>query len=546
MNFKSIVLSLAMGGFALTGFAQGGYQDGIDYYNADRFEQAKIILNKTLADASTDKALAYYYLGAIDMRENNPAAAKTNFEKGIAASDECGFNYVGLGEIALKNGDTKGAKELFEQALKKNKKNPDLSAAIARAYFNVDPVAYAKDIDKYVAKALKDSDNKGASVYVLKGDMASSKNIGEAAGYYEQAIVYEEENGQINPEAYVKYANLYNNTSDMSNKAYAIRKLEELKGKLPSSALALRELAEKYYDAEHFSKAAAIYREYMNNPNHFQQDEQRLCQLLYFDNKNDESLAIARNILKQDPSNIYMFRMVMLNDAALGNNEEAAQYGEKLFSVKDAHLTTMDYNTYGDVLQKLGKYPEAVAVYEAGYAANPEKNKDMLATISSLYTSIEDFAKAAEYQQKFIDLGGASLQDIFTLANRYRNLSLSLPEDSPERAEAAKKGIAYIDQALETAATKAPLYRNKAILIQLRDGQTPSEELADTYKLMIAAYDENPDNRTTQVDAYKSAFGNLAAYYQKIGDKDQARVYYEQLYEIAPDTPGLAEFLGKK
>lgn len=39
MKFRTL-FSLFMGGFALTAFAQGGYQDGVDYYNADRFEKA--------------------------------------------------------------------------------------------------------------------------------------------------------------------------------------------------------------------------------------------------------------------------------------------------------------------------------------------------------------------------------------------------------------------------------------------------------------------------------------------------------------------------
>lgn len=42
----------------------------------------------------------------------------------------------------------------------------------------------------------------------------------------------------------MKYANLYNNTTDSNNKQYAIRMLETLSQKVPNSALAQRELAE--------------------------------------------------------------------------------------------------------------------------------------------------------------------------------------------------------------------------------------------------------------------------------------------------------------
>jgi len=543
MKIKKILFLLAMGGVATGAYAQGGYQDGVDYYNADRYEQAKIILNKTLNDASTKKAVAYYYLGAIDMRENRVNDAKANFEKGVAADAVYGLNYVGLGEIALRGGDAKAAKAYFESALKPDKKNPEVNAAVARAYFNVDPTAYAKEIKKYVDNALKFSKNMSPEVYVLQGDMARAENkVGEAAGYYEQAITYEEQAGNVNPEAYVKYANLYNKV----NNDYSIAKLEELKSKLPTSALAMRELAEKYYDSELYSKAAAQYRDYMNNPNHFQQDEQRYSQLLYFDGKNQESLDIAKGVLAKDPQNHYMFRMVLLNDAALDNNQEAADYGAKLFAAPGVQLTSNDYRTYGSVLGKLGRIEESAKVYEQGYAANPGKNVSMLADISSMYTEAENYAKAAEYQQKFVDSADPSLNDIFTLANRYRNLSLSCPEGSPERAEAATKGLKYIDLGLtKNPVNTIPFYRNRGVLLQLRDGQTPTEELVKNYTTLLEVLDQDEANKTDNKSLYQQAYVNVAQYYLMNGDKATAREYFQKLYDIAPETPGVAEWLSK-
>lgn len=548
MKIRKLTLALAAALTAFASMAQGGYQDGIDYYNADRYEKAKIILNNTLNEPGTNKALAYYYLGAIDLRNNDTNAAKANFDRGVAADAKCAFNYVGLGEIALKGGDKAGAKDLFDQALKINKKDADVQAAIARAYFNVDPVAYGKEINKYITQALKDSKNSATSVFVLQGDMAAARHeIGQAASSYESAIATDEANGIINPEAYVKYANLYNNTTDPGNKSYAIAKLEELKTKLPTSALALSELAEKYYDAELYSKAAAAYREYMTNPNHFQQDEQRLAQLLYFDNKNQESLDIALAILAKEPNNPYMNRIAMLNYAAMKNPENAVVYGQKLFATPGIDFTALDYRTYGDALSDLQRYDEAIKMFEAGLSAHPDKNKDMLADISSIYNSAGNYAKAAEYQQKFVDAGDYKLNDLFTLANRYRNLALSLPEGSAERREAAQQGLKNIDLALESAAesSKAPLLRNKAVLLQLRDGQEPSQEIADTYIEMLKIYDADPANIQNNPDVYKSAYAYLAAFYNSKNDKTTARTYYEKLYQLAPETPGLAEFLKK-
>lgn len=542
MKFKTL-LSVILGGCAFTAMAQGGYQDGVDYYNADRFEQAKIILDNTLNDAATDKAVSYFYLGSIDLREGNTQAAKSNFDKGVAANPAYGYNYVGLGEIALKGGDKSAAEKLFKEAVATNKKDAALTAAVARAYFNVDPVLYKKEIDKNVAKALKDSKNLEPAVYVLQGDMAKASDIGQAAGYYEQAMTYDEQAGHINPEAYVKYSNLYNKV----NPSFAISKLEELNQKLPTSALAQRELAEKYYDGNQFTKAAQQYGKYMSNPNHFQNDEQRYSGLLYFGKDYKKSLEIANQVLAKDPTNVYMHRMVMLNKAALEDFAGAEEAAKKLFSTPNATFTATDYMTYGDVLGALNHPDEAIVAYTKAYELNPEKNKSVLANISSMYTDAENYAKAAEVMQKYVDMGDASLTDYYTLSNRYKNLALSLPEESPERVEAANNGIKYIDLALESAAeeSKGMLLQNKASLLMTRDGTNPTDELVDTYKAMIAAYDLDPENKVKRAGAYKSAYGFIANDYRIKKDDANARLYFEKLLEIDPENQAVRDYLKK-
>lgn len=541
MKFRTI-FSFVLGGMAMTAFAQGGYQDGVDYYNAERFDKAKTILEKTLNDPSTKKAVSYFYLGSLELDNNNVAAATENFNKGVQADPAYGYNYVGLGQIALKNGNRKDAENYFKQALEGNKKDASVMAAIARAYFNVDPTLYAKEIEKNIANAMKVSKNKEAQVYVLQGDMAKASDIGQAAGFYEQAMIYDEQAGNVNPEAYVKYANLYNKV----NPDFAIGKLVELNEKLPTSALAQSELAEKYYDGNQFTKAAEQYGKYIKNPNHFQGDEQRYSGLLYFGKKYQESLDVANQVLAADPNNEYMQRMVMLNKAALKDFTGAEEAAQKLFSHAGAKFTATDYSTHGDILGELGRPQEAIEAYVKAYEMNPEKNKQMLAEISSMYNDLENDQKAVEYMQKFVDAGDATLNDYFILSNRYKNLGLSLPEGSPERAEAATNGIKNIDLAIEGAANKGPLYRNKATLLMIRDGaENTTPELIDTYKAMIAAYDEDPANKEKYADAYKMAYTRMGSYYMQQGDNAQAREYFQKVLEMDPENAPVKEVMKK-
>lgn len=188
MKIKLILSMLAAGTIA-AGAQSQGYKDGIEYYKAGQYDNAAEILNRTINDSATDKALASYYLGQTALAKGDAAAAKKYFDQGVAANAECPYNYVGLGALAIKAGDKGTASDNFKLAQKYSKKNAEILVDIARAYYNVDPVAYAKEIDEYTAKALKQSKNQEPSVFILEGDMAAAKqDWGDAAAKYEMAI----------------------------------------------------------------------------------------------------------------------------------------------------------------------------------------------------------------------------------------------------------------------------------------------------------------------------------------------------------------------
>ena len=245
----------------------------------------------------------------------------------------------------------------------------------------------------------------------------------------------------------------------------------------------------------------------------------------------------------KDPNNEYMQRMVMLNEAALENWPAAEAAGQKLFAHKDAKFTATDYSTYGEVLGKLGKPTEAVAAYESAYELNPEKNKQMLAEISEMYNKLENDSMAVAYMQKYVDLGDASLTDYYVLSNRYKNLALTRPEGSPERAEAASNGIKYIDLALADAANKGPLYRNKAALQMIRDGK-PTPEVMETYEAMLAAFDENPDNKEKYADVYKNTYTTLGSFYMT-ENPEKAKMFLNKALEMDPENEGLKKAIEK-
>lgn len=535
---KKVLFSIFLG-CGLTAMAQGGYQDGVDNYNAGRLDVAKVILNNTINDTSTDKGEAYFYLGCIDLDENNPASAKSNFEKGIQANPANGFNLIGLGEVALKAGDKAAAEKYFKDGVASDKKNPALLVSVARAYYDVNPTLYSKEIDKYIAKALKDSKNTESAAYILLGDMKASEDPGYAASQYELAIAQDADKGNVNREAYVKYANTYFRV----NPKYAIGKLEELNKLEPNSALAQRELAEKYYDNEQFGSACLQYGKYMENPNHFQSDEQRYAGLLFSAGEHEKSIDLAKQILAKDPQNYFMERVLLLNYASDENYPEAIKAATKLFNNPTAKTVPNDYILYGDALQATGQDSLAILVFEKAVELNPEKY-ELLPKLSAAYDRGGQPQKGVATMKTYLDAGNGSVNDIVNMARRYQSLARSLPEDSPERQVACDEGLRFINQAIEKVPENGTVQQIKAGLYLTKEGV--GEGAADAYKKMIEVFDQDPANKEKYASSYSAAYFILGGYYLQQKDNDKAKEYYTKYVDITPNPePQILKFLGR-
>lgn len=532
MKLKGL-LALMLGAVAISGSAQG-FKDAVEYYRADQPDEAEIIINRTINDAATDKSMANFYLGQIAFQRQNYANAKTFFEKGIQLNADNGYNYVGLGEIALQQGNKSAAEDFFKQATKLNKKDPELLTQIARVYYNADATAYQKEIKKYIADARK-ADKDCPAIYILEADMLAPVNVGDAAGYYEMAMSAAD--GVNYPEAFVKYARTYFPV----NPTYAIEGLKKLLELQPNSALAQRELAEKYYDNDQLTMAADQYGKYIQNPNHFKRDEQRYVGLLYFGKKYDESNALAAKILAEDPDNFYMKRMRMLNFAALNQPEKAIEEGDKFFASKGEFVPN-DYTTYGDMLIELGQDSIGVLQYEKAVSLAPDKPA-LYESLSQAYTAAEMYGKAAEAQQKYIDLTpDHTTNDLMILARRYQNAAATSAADSPEHAEYAQKAIAAIDEVYNRVPDNLQVLTTRARIYVIANNNDLNDDLEQQLVKMIEVLDADPANLTARKADYIFAL-NLLGKYNLSKDREKAKAFYTRFLEINPENEQLRTFV---
>ncbi len=538
---SKFLLSLFIGSSLIA--SADGYKDGIEYFKADQFDNAKEILTKNLNNPGTDKALSYYYLGAIDLKNGDKAAAKANFDKGVAANSGCAFNFVGLGQLDLLNGNVKAAEDNFKKAANINKKDAEISVLIARAYYNADPTKYAKEIQKYIDKARKDSKNQEPSIYIFEGDRLMDQNqVGDAAGQYENAIYWQADNS----EGYVKYANAYVGV----NPGFAIQKLEELVALQPNSALAQREPAEKYYENDQWRKASDTYGKYIQNPNHFPEDRARYSVLLYYGENYQPSLEIAESYLANDPNDFLMNRMKMLNLAALKRYDEAKTAAEKFFTLK-GYFSGNDYITYADILNALGDPDAGIAIIEKGANDLPD-NLAMQQKLSETYLTAKRYADAATSYDRYIDAKAkteepVTVTDYFAGGGRYLTYAAST-DSLPEAAAAAAKGVAYIDKGLAEQPNNPSLVRRKAQLIMVGNGKEMNQAAANEYLRLIELLDmtpdsKNPNNPNNDIAYYKNAYQMLGIYYDGIKDTDNAVKYFSLLLELDPENEAVRNYV---
>ncbi len=528
---------------ALTASAQG-YKDGVEYYNVGDLTEAQEILNRTLKDPTTNQAEAYYYLGQIAFKNGNTTAAKDYFNKGIQVNPEVAYNYVGLATIDLKDGNKDAAKDNIKLAEKYGKKDALVLVAIARAYAEADAVTYAKEVEKYKKNALKREENCPA-VYILDADMFAKKgdqeSIGQAAGYYDMAMEFDKADGKVNhPEANIKYARVYFTV----NPKFAIDRIKALLENRSDLALAQRELGEKYYDNNQLTLAAEQYGKYIQNPNSFKKDRQRYVGLLYFGGKYQESLNLANQILSEDPGNIYMERMILLNKAIMKDWAGAEAAADKLFSNPKGEFVANDYSTYGDVLQELKKDSLAIEQYKKAIALAPEKAIYLKSLSEALYNA-EKYQESADVMEKYVASPEASLTDKLTLARRYQALAQNTPLETPERGEIADKGIKIIDAIIPEAPSNCHLPYYRAILIYNKNNNKPTQEVADAFIKTIEVLDMTPENKTKYASYYVNSFNTIANFYLLQKDNAKAKEYFLKSLEVKenPDLRKIVEGL---
>lgn len=535
--FAASLAALAMSASAQT------HMEGAEYYKADQLDNAKELLLRNLNNSGTDKAIANYYLGLIAIDENKLDEAQKYFEAGVQANPDYGYNYIGLGGLALKKGDKKAAEDQFKKGEGLIKKDAAAEIAIARAYYDADPVLYAKEIEKRVAKARK-INLQSPAIYIFEGDQEKDKkNWGGAAGKYEMAKSYDSNA----TEAYVKYANLYTQV----NPQYAITMLKELLSVNPTSALGQRELANAYYNKKDYADAAREYGVYVKNPNHFKQDEDRYAFLLFYSQDYKNGYDYATQLLASNPGNFTARRYQFMNAANLPEMaDQLVPMAEELLAAHNANPTAnkfaaIDFTLIAEEFTKAKRTDEAMAVLQEAMNEMPE-NANFDKQLAMTYLEANNFSGASDTFEGYIaklenpDFNDYSQQATFSFYAGVEN-----KQDDPAKAEDYFKKT--YDYATKMEAALPGNYRPYKIYGDIAMQRATSDAEVKTaafpmYSEAAVLIEKSEDPSRYARDA-KTIYNYLGNYYLDQKDVAKAKENFNKYLQYDPDNETYRKFV---
>lgn len=520
------------------GLSAQGYKDGVEFYKAQRFNQARTLLERNLNKPGTDKAASYYYLGMIELQIENPNLdnAEKDFQAGIEANPKYAYNYIGQGLVNLYRNDSKAAEAQFKLAEKMAGKDiSSVEVAIARAYYSTDANLYAKEIKKRMEKAYK-KNAENPDYYIFLADQATdARKWGEANQNFELAYGY----SPMSSEAYVRYSDILK----VRNPKESIRVLKVLLENNPQSALGQRELARTYYDNNMYKDAVVQYGKYVNNPNHFDEDEAEYAFLLFYSQDYQKGYDYATKLLSINPDNYSAMRFQLMNAAQIpALADKMPEMAKKLWNAHEQDpvmrpFAPIDYNIVADQFSKAQEYDKAEQVLTEATKQFPNDPRFLQAR-AFMYLDQEKTQDAAEaYNEYMAKVANPSAADLRTAMILNYAMASQLKDTDAAGAQkfaSALNGFLVTAQEIYPEEPSTYFFMGREKILNASAANAGSVAVADFTK-GIAAFEQIPaDRNRAYINNAVTMYNYLAQAAAKAGNTQQARDYYQKVLAISP------------
>jgi tetratricopeptide (TPR) repeat protein len=517
---------------------------GVDYFGIGEYQAAKKYLEAQISQSPT--AEVYYYLGEIAYSDGKADEAKKCYDKGLTLDPNYMLNYIGEGKLLLKT-NQKEAEGKFDNALNKNKKDPGLQVAIARAYFENG----MKDLALSRIDLARKYSKKSPLISILEGDMLQAdRKFGESNAKYEEAIYFDPDNVV----ASVKSAQVFLSI----NPAKSVDLLKKVLAKHPDYKIAYRYLGKAYNLLGKYPDAIDAFNTFFAEKAYSVEDITIFASDYYFTDKFNESIALINEGIQLEPDNFVLNRLRMYN-AAKTKDSAAISYADHFFSLPTSATSsfiTKDYTVYAQVLSNAGQYAKSLEQYQKVQASdNDNKHPELLKDIASVYTKMGDNITAAETYQKYIDLVGADnaeAMDYYQLGRSYYYAGIAFSKDA-SKSEKTKESLLKADSIFAIVSQKAPdsytgfLWRGHAnAAMEPMDPLHPETTLGlakPYYEAAINAIlskgNVSSGNKKDLIQAYRY----LGYYYYVKNDKVNSTTYWNKILELDPTNSDATQVL---
>jgi tetratricopeptide (TPR) repeat protein len=560
---KAINIGLALS-FVVSGAFAQSIKDAKVAINAEQYDKAKTML-KGLIEKQGAKAKGdnYFYLGQIYLKTDNPDSAKIIFQNGVQADAKYDLNKIGLGEVALLEGDAATASRLFSEATAKlKKKDYEEYLYIGQGYINAKEPDYAKAIQNLEEAKTRNSTD--PQVHLALGDAYL------ANGDNSHAYIAFNEARNLDPSLLIANVQL----AVIQKKAYAedlaVSDLVKITEEHPDFAPAYRELAETYYQwstrsttlqdqAEKRKMAVQYYKKYMDLTDYSIDSRMRYADFLILAKDYKTLQEQAREMANDAGMNKRILRYLGYAAYENGNLEESQKaLKEFIASVAPERVIAQDYLFLGMTEIDLATDTVNNTINQALFTTGVSDLKKAIEKDSLIAEDLNDvgmkFFNGKQYEAaaQIFELGSSvessknSVYDNFYLGYAlyfayvtHLNDEIKPDKDLLRRSAAAFKRVGELAPTTETAF----LYEAKAEYM-LEDPENPKGLMVAPYEKFIEVVNEKGGATVTNNKRYLiEAHSVLGAYYANLGNKEgngvnnyeKARAHFEDVLLLDPN-----------
>ena len=392
---KAMLAILATLCFILPNASAQNLEKGLHLIDMDQYHNAAGIF-KELTKQNPTNADMWYYLGVCYSEIGNADSASIAFNAGLVADPKNPANLAGQGIVQhLKKNDVQAKASFLAASKLKQKKYPNGLASVLRGY------AFCQyPVDDFITTVYKDAQEnnpKDPNIHLNWGKiLANAKEYGPSSSAYQRALLYDDKNIQ----AHYLLGQMYNSARNYSA---ALIEIDAALALDPSYVPAIREKGDAYYGLKKYDEAATWYAKYIQLTEETVYSLTKYANVLFFNKNYEKAHEIISKILKLDPNNPVMLRLMGWVSYETNKDADGVNAMSKFFQIRKdstSEIFPKDYEYYAKLLMRTNKDSLAIVYFNKTLAVDSTNKKEYIDDIGELYLKQKKYVDAAQYFEK--------------------------------------------------------------------------------------------------------------------------------------------------